>query len=368
MNLQPDSIAAVLETVRALPALIVRGGGTKPALSTPIDDTAVLSTAALAGVLEYEPGEFTFTALAGTPVSAVQTELAAHGQYLPFDPPLAALGATLGGVVAAGTSGPGRLRFGGVRDFIIGVRFVDGQGDLVRGGGKVVKNAAGFDLPKLMVGSLGRLGVLVELTFKVFPRPAATTTLQLSYASLPAALDAMRILAAAPLDLDALDLLPAIGDDPVTLWVRLGGLTDALPPRVVRLRTLLADRVPETAALLEWSDVGAADLWAAARDFAWVPAGWNLLKIPITAARISLLEEQLTGRNAVRRYSVAGNVAWLAWPDDPASLHDLLASLGLSAVVLWGPPGRALLGKRAGEPFARRVKQALDPANRFGEV
>jgi glycolate oxidase FAD binding subunit len=368
MNLQPDSMAELQDTVRARPALAVRGGGTKPALSTPVEQMEVLSTAGLSGVLEYEPGEFTFTALAGTPVTTVQAVLAEHGQYLPFDPPLAAQGATLGGVVAAGTSGPGRLRFGGVRDFIIGVRFVDGQGDLVRGGGKVVKNAAGFDLPKLMVGSLGRLGVLAELTFKVFPQPAAYTTLQLSYPTLAAAVDALRILAAAPLDLDALDLLPATGDEPPTLWVRLGGLADALPPRVVRLRTFFADRVPETTGLVEWSDGAAADLWAAARDFAWVPVGWSLLKIPITPARIVLLEEQLAGREAVRRYSVAGNLAWLAWPEDPAALHDLLASLGLAALVLWGPPGRPLLGKRAGEPFARRVKQALDPTNRFGEV
>lgn len=368
MNLQPASITELQEAVRDVPALTVRGGGSKPALSTPVEQAAVLSLAGLSGVLEYEPGEFTFTALAGTPITSVQVTLAEHGQYLPFDPPLGAQGATLGGVVAAGTSGPGRLRFGGVRDFIIGVRFVDGQGDLVRGGGKVVKNAAGFDLPKLMVGSLGRLGILAELTFKVFPQPAAFTTLQLSYATLPAALDALRCLAAAPLDLDALDLLPAVADEPVTLWVRLGGLADALPPRVVRLRTFLNDRAPEMVGLLEWSEVGAADLWAAARDFAWVPVGWNLLKIPITAARIPLLEDELAGRAVVRRYSVAGNLAWLAWPEDPATLHGLLASLGLSALVLWGPPGQPLLGKRAAEPFARRVKQALDPANRFGEV
>ena len=107
--------------------------------------------------------------------------LAEHGQYLPFDPPLAAAGATLGGTVAAGLSGPGRYRYGGVRDFVLGVRFVDGMGNLVRGGGKVVKNAAGFDFPKLMVGSLGRLGVLAELSFKVFPQPPAFATLAVSY-------------------------------------------------------------------------------------------------------------------------------------------------------------------------------------------
>ena len=114
--------------------------------------------------------EFTFTALAGTPVREIAAALAERGQYLPFDPMLREAGATLGGTVAAGLSGPGRFRYGGLRDFILGVRFVDGEGRLLRLGGKVVKNAAGFDLPKFFVGSLGRFGVLAEMTFKVFPK------------------------------------------------------------------------------------------------------------------------------------------------------------------------------------------------------
>ena len=146
----------------------------------------------LSGVLEYEPGEYVFTALAGTPVAQVEAMLAEHGQYLPFDPLWPARGATLGGTVAANTAGPGRNRYGGVRDFLIGVRFIDGRGELVRGGGKVVKNAAGFDLPKLMVGSLGAFGLLVELSFKVFPQPEAFATLEIECGSLDAALQIVR--------------------------------------------------------------------------------------------------------------------------------------------------------------------------------
>src|SRR5439155_368623 len=140
----------------------------------------------LSGIVEYEPSEFTFTALAGTPLKAIIAALAERGQYLPFDPPLADAGATLGGTIAAGLSGPGRVRFGGLRDFILGVRFVDGEGRILRMGGKVVKNAAGFDLPKFFVGSAGRFGVLAEITFKVFPRPAATRTLRLDAADFAA--------------------------------------------------------------------------------------------------------------------------------------------------------------------------------------
>ena len=115
--------------------------------------------------------------LAGTRVSEVVATLGEQGQYLPFDPLLADSGATIGGTVASNASGPGRFRFGGIRDFLLGVRFVDGRGNCIRGGGQVVKNAAGFDYPKLLVGSQGKLGLIYELTFKVFPRPESYATL-----------------------------------------------------------------------------------------------------------------------------------------------------------------------------------------------
>ena len=174
MTVSPDSIDAVCAAVRGHRCVLPSGGGTKPALSRLPEGVVRLDLRGLSGMVEYEPGMNSHsTALAGTPLSVIKAELAKHGQYLPFDPPLAAEGATLGGTVAAGLSGPGRLRYGGVRDFIVGVQWVDGSGELIRGGGKVVKNAAGFDFPKLFTGSMGRLGVLVEMTFKVFPAPAA---------------------------------------------------------------------------------------------------------------------------------------------------------------------------------------------------
>jgi len=173
----PEAVQVLQRELRCHERVLPRGGGSKPALSTPPEGVAVLDVSGLRGITEHDPDELTVTALAGTPVAAVRDALAAHGQHLPFDPPLVAAGATLGGVVAAGTSGPGRFRHGGVRDFVIGARFLDGDGELVGGGGRVVKNAAGFDLPRLLVGSMGRLGVLVEVAFKVFPAPPAWGTL-----------------------------------------------------------------------------------------------------------------------------------------------------------------------------------------------
>src|SRR5438105_916896 len=170
----PGSVGELVEAVRSLSRVLAIGASTKPRLSAV--DGVKLCTKRLSGIIEYEPSEFTFTALAGTRISEIAAALAERGQYLPFDPVLARAGATLGGTVASGLNGPGRFRFGGLRDFILGVKFVDGEGRLLRLGGKVVKNAAGFDIPKFFVGSLGRYGVLAEITFKVFPRVAAFRT------------------------------------------------------------------------------------------------------------------------------------------------------------------------------------------------
>src|SRR5207237_6012057 len=171
-------------------------------------DATRLSTAGLRGILEYDPSEFTFTALAGTPVKEIAATLAERGQYLPFDPLCLDAGATLGGTVASGVNGPGRFRFGGLRDFILGVKFVDGLGRLLRLGGKVVKNAAGFDVPKFMVGSLGRFGALIEITFKVFPRPAATLTLKLRVDGAESARRIIIEAANSRWQPEAIDLLP----------------------------------------------------------------------------------------------------------------------------------------------------------------
>ncbi len=347
-----DIQSAVREGVRLLP----RGGGSKPGLSTPTEGVTPLDVSGLAGVLAYDPGEFTFTALAGTRLADVQALLREHGQYLPFDPPLVEKGATLGGTVAAGLSGPGRYRYGGVRDFILGVRFVDGNGEVIRGGGKVVKNAAGFDFPKMMVGSLGQLGVLVELTFKVFPQPPAYITVILPCATLAEAVSSLYRLYTARMDIDALDLLP--GEGGASLQVRIGGLAAGLPARAERVRALLGG-----GEIVQ--GVEEAALWRDAREFAWVPADWTLIKVPLTPRRIVELESALAGKASLRRYSSGGNVAWVALPEPPLALHDPLIALGLSGLTVFGPPGQARLGVCLGEAFERRVRAVFDPYHRF---
>ncbi len=336
--------------------LRVTGGGSKPALSADAD----LSLAGLSGVLEYDPNEFTFTALAGTTITEVEKLLAEHGQYLPFDPPLAKSGATLGGTVAAALSGPGRYRYGGVRDFLMGVRIVNGDGELVRGGGKVVKNVAGFELPKLMVGSLGRYGIMVELSFKVFPAPAATATISVDFPDFVAALEMMERLTVSPLDIACLDLEP-----PSRLWIRMGGLAESLPKRVERLRRLIGDR----GEIVDVPEDKEAALWEGSRNFTWLPEDHGLVKVPLVPSQLPEVKESLAScESAVpRRYSVGGNVAWLAWPRElpPSRLGELLAALGRPALALtddWPDP---LLGRHPANAFADRLLRVFDPKGKF---
>lgn len=376
--MKPTTVEEIQEIVRSQEALLPTGGGSKPALSTSPAEALRLEMGGLAKIIEYEPGEYTFTALAGTPVAVVMAELAKHGQYLPCDPLLAHQGATLGGVVAADTAGPLRYRFGGVRDFLIGVRFVDGAGRLVRGGGKVVKNSAGFDLAKLMVGSLGRLGILTEVSFKVFPAPAAYATLRVDFDHLRQAVDAIERLTTSPLEMDALDLEP-----PGRLWIRIGGLPDVLPDRLQRLESFLqADDRNGVSGVETINGAEEQTIWAEVNSLGWVPDGWGLVKIPLSLSRILVMEERLDGQQTKRRYSVGGNVAWLAWPGNVDNggqangdarsffngLDAILTQLDLAGLVILGPPGPPFLGLRSGAALLQRVKQALDPDRRFLEI
>ncbi len=348
------SVEELQATVRSGASLLPVGGGSKSGLARPPEGATTLDLAGLAGIIEYEPGEFTFTARAGTPIAQVNAALAEHGQALPFDPPLVERGATLGGAVACGLNGPGRQRYGGVRDFLIGVRFVDGQGRLVRGGGKVVKNAAGFDLPKLMVGSLGRLGVLTEVSFKVFPGPASFATLAARFDDAAGLYAALTKLALSTFDIEALDASP----QDATLWVRVGGFPAALGERLAGLRSLLG----VGAAMAEDEERA---FWRGQREFAWLPAGNALVKTPINLAVLPALAAALASAGAVWRCSAGGNVAWIAWPGELSTLDALLTGLSLSGLVALGNPTKPLIGVQNGGPFLRRIKNALDPQNKF---
>jgi len=363
---RPSSVVEIQDLARQQAKLAVRGGGSKPALQPASTGGVLVDMTGLAGMLEYQPDEFTFTAWAGSRVEEIQRALGERGQFMPFDPLLVERGATLGGTVASGLSGPGRYRYGGLRDFVLGVKFVDGMGNLVHSGGKVVKNAAGFDLSKFMVGSLGRYGVLVELSVKVFPQPAEYATLRVEFAAVAEALAALTRLASAPLELFALDL--EAHDGGCALMARLGGLPESLPARLERLQILAAtngERLhAEAFSYLEGD--AEAEVWRSMREFTWVPPGYSLVKAPLTPRRVLPLDEQLAAYGALRRYSAGANLAWIAWPGPIESLHALLKEKALSGLAVFGSLGQPTLGVTVGDAFARRVKSALDPQGKFG--
>ena len=352
-TLAPQSAEELAEMVRSTPRLIPVGAGTKPRLSQV--EAVKLSTADLRGIREYDPSEFTFTAAAGTPVREIAAVLAARGQYLPFDPMLIEAGATIGGTVAAGLSGPGRVRFGGLRDFILGVRFVDGAGRLLRMGGKVVKNAAGFDLPKFFVGSLGRCGVITDVTFKVFPRSISTVTIRLAAATLQEAQRIFTEAANSRFEFDALDLVS--GESGVL--ARLAG-----PPAA--LDALASQAFARWPGEILPGDA-AKRVWESLREFRWIHSGGPLVKVALSPVSVSALGDTVQTFGAARWHlSAGGNVAFISLSDagQSASLDVQLQEHGLSAVTLRGD-APLWLGRRTSPAIARAVKNALDPENRF---
>lgn len=158
--------------------LDLRGGDTKAFLGGRRQGDP-LELRELAGISSYEPTELVVTARAGTPLSQLDAALAASGQYLPFDPPRFGAGGTVGGMVAAGLAGPARAAVGSVRDFVLGMTMLDGRGEVVTFGGQVMKNVAGYDLARLIAGSMGVLGMILEVSIKVLPCPKAVRTLAL---------------------------------------------------------------------------------------------------------------------------------------------------------------------------------------------
>ncbi len=351
-----QDVSALCEAVRCASRVCARGASTK--LPCAEGTATVLDLTKLSGVIDYQPTEFVIQVWAGTPVRAVQMLLAEHGQYLPFDPLLIEQGATIGGTVAANANGPERYRYGGVRDFIIGVHFIDGEGHHLAGGGKVVKNAAGFDFPKLLVGSRGRLGVITDVTFKVFPKPEAYATLRLTCAHLAEALNMLPKLTNCPYDLNAVDVVAEAERECVELRVRVGGLRGGLAARMDRVRALVGG-----GEIVSGEDE--ETLWREAREFTWLPKGACVVKVPLTPARIPALDAQLRGY--ARRYSVGGTVAWIA-AEDIGAIDALLRAQDLPGLVMLRSLQEPRIGARLHNPFAERVKAALDPHNKFGDL
>ena len=305
----------------------------------------VLHTGTHSGIVSYEPTELVVTARAGTPLAELEAVLAEERQMLAFEPPHFGAGATVGGCVAAGLSGPRRLAAGAVRDFVLGVKMVDGQGEALRFGGQVMKNVAGYDVSRLMAGSLGTLGLLLEVSLKVLPRPMAETSVRwwMDEATFIARANQW---AGEPLPISA----TAWCDGQCTL--RLSGAAAAV--RAARQR--LGGQ--------ELDPAEAADFWRTLREhqhafFAGSQPLWRLA-VPGTTPALGLpgagLIEWSGGLRWLRTEASADHVRVAA---QAAGGHATLFRGGEPSVARFQPALGALAA------LQHRVKAALDPAGVF---
>ena len=341
MNLQNLQARVRAAAAQRLP-LCIRGGGSKDFYGGTSSGDA-LDVSSWSGIVDYEPTELVITARAGTLLRDIEAALGAHGQQLAFEPPRFDGRATLGGAVASGLSGPSRAYCGAVRDFLLGVRLIDGRGDDLRFGGKVIKNVAGFDVSRLMAGSLGTLGILTEVTLKTLPIAAARCTLRFAL-NQAQAITLMNRWAGKPLPVTA------------TVWhdgnllVRLTGSPSAVNMARDELNGEIVANADEY-----WNEVREQQLGF----FTNASELWRI-SLPSNSA-------VLTG-DAPTLIEWGGALRWLRGPLDSAALRAQL-------VPLKGHASLYRAAQRAVAPFSalsepvlalhRRLKAAFDPAGIF---
>lgn len=340
-----DDLQALVRDSERIHAI---GKGSKTALHCPANGAAAADLSTLSGIIEYQPSEYTVTVRAGTPIRELAAALREQGQYLPCDP-LLPHAATIGGTVAGNLSGSRRYRYGGLRDFILGAEVVDGLGRAFRVGGKVVKNAAGFDLSKFLVGSLGAYAIMTELTFKVFPDVPRFRSLGFDFEQLEDALAAIYFINQNIFELDALDLVPH--EDRWRLLTRLAGFDETLPQRVERFSAAMTRHIsPFSIAELDDS----AALWDPLAKL----TGAYLVKVALAPKQVPDFDRRITA--AQRRYGVGGNLVWLA-TEDIRQISDALNASGLTGLCLRGAIDSPVIGAPLENVLAARVKQVLDP-------
>jgi len=362
-----ECAAALAEASRDRRTVRVRGAGTKSYLGELLHTDVILETAALTGIVDHVPADLTVTVAAGTRLADLQRALGQHGQHLPLDPPHGD-GATIGGIVAAASDGFGRLRYGGVRDLLIGTVVALADGTVAHGGGRVVKNVAGYDLNKLLIGSFGTLGVITEATFKILPLPAART---LVLATCRRAADAFAItdaLARTPLRPTAL-----VVDGTRDTWTALVG-AHGQPPQVDRARREAESAAAHVGAATETADDESA--LAALRDLPATATDGALIRAALPLAAQRSFAESAARLDAFARLVAdagSGTIRVHLRGDDAAVLlaaDTLLAAatfVGGSARVERRHPGlhdrlRAWSVRPAGDFLMERIKDAFDPA------
>ncbi|MGN7292193.1 glycolate oxidase subunit GlcE [Rhizobium sp. SAFR-030] len=390
--LVPTREAEAADMVRSAAAsgrrLLIAGGNTRSGFGNRVAADAVLRSAGLSGIVAYDPAEMVMTARSGTALAEVEEALTENGQMLAFEPidhrPLMGTEGepTIGGVFASNASGPRRLLSGAARDSLLGIRFVNGRGDIVRAGGRVMKNVTGLDLVKLLAGSHGTLGLLTEVTFRVLPRPEAEETIVVSGLDDGDAARAMAMAMGLSVEVSGAAHLPES--------VRgrfIGGLLPAGPATVLRLEGLpasvtvraqrLASALGRSGSVSRLEPDAGAQLWRQVRDVAPYADGslrplWRVSVAPSSGFQLVADLRMQAGIDAF--YDWQGGLVWMRMEAEPAA--DLVRQVvrhhgGGHATLL-----RASEAMRETVPafqplppavaaLTERVRASLDPAGVF---
>lgn len=373
---RPSEVEDILrDAVASKRSIEVRGSGTWSDFGAPDRDCAVLDTRALSGVIDYDPAELVLTVGAGTPLAEIEQLVASRGQMLAFEPHDAAPlfgkltgNATIGGIVAAGVSGSRRLTSGAVRDHLLGLTAVSGRGERFVAGAKVVKNVTGYDLPKVIAGSWGRLAVLTEVTMKVLPAPRAKATFALRGLDDGAAIRALAAAMGSNCEVVAAAHLPGEG---LTV-MRVEGF----PPSIAARLALLEQLQPRGGVL---SSEESERVWAAVGNVSPLAHSATLWRASVAPSAGPQLYQRLAPLGAERLYDWAGGLVWLGLPEDapPVAVRTAVEELGGHVTLIRAPasvrrevsalhpqpPALAALGER--------VRAAFDPhailsPSRFG--
>lgn len=376
----PADEAGVAKAIRAAHAagepLAIEGNGTKRAMLRPVQAARTLSTRGLTGITLYRPTEMVISARAGTPIPEIEAALAEHNQQIIAEPPdtRALFGvdepATLGGVVSANLSGPRRITWGAMRDHVLGIRAVNGAGEVFRSGGRVLKNVTGLDLCKLLAGAHGTLGVLTEITLKVLPRGEASGTLAIQVPDIAAGVRALSAALGTPYGVSGAAILPD-GHGELHGCVALARIEDFSESVTYRLERLRADLAPLGGIAVLDEDASLA-MWRAVRDAAPLnpapaEAVWRISLAPSrAAAACASLRAAFDARLLL---DWGGGLIWVAGPATEAAHGAVMqAAAGGSFTLFRGPDTlRAAVPVLPAEPLAlaaigARVKAVLDPA------
>lgn len=383
-----EAAAHIVHTAAAVGVrLSIEGGGTRRIGQKP-EDADTLSTRNLTGIVAYNPAEMTMTAKAGTPLEEIEAALADKRQVLAFEPPdmRAVLGrsgrSTIGGVFADNASGPRRFVAGAARDSLLGVRFVNGRGEIVKAGGRVMKNVTGLDLAKLLAGSRGSLALLTEVTFRVLPVPETATTIVVSGLDDAHATAAMATALSMSVEVSGAAHLPesvrgrliagALPEGAATV-LRLEGLSASVAVRSEKLKAAMASFGPVTTLDAETT----ATLWREIRDVAPYADGterplWKVSVAPTAGHQLVAALRLEAGIDAC--FDWQGGLVWMRMEGEPeaALLRRYIKAIGGGHATLVRARAEVMAATEAFEPQAdavaalsARVKASFDPAGLY---